>query len=142
MQAEVSVRWLNPGAGVLHWHGRAIPFRAAMIDNAVQVWVRGRTHRFTLVDHQARRGASAQSAVLADLTAPMPGTVLQIKVSAGDQVAAHDPLVVLESMKMEMTLSAPGAGRVVEVLCQEGDLVEMGALLLKLDGETTDVDDS
>jgi biotin carboxyl carrier protein len=53
-------------------------------------------------------------------------------VAQGDTFAAHDPLVVLESMKMEMTLSAPAPGQVTAVRCAPGDLVEMGATLLQL----------
>ncbi|KAB2945072.1 MAG: acetyl-CoA carboxylase biotin carboxyl carrier protein subunit, partial [Phycisphaerae bacterium] len=47
-----------------------------------------------------------------EVKAPMPGTILKILVKPGDVVTAHQPLVVMESMKMEMTLSASGAGRV------------------------------
>jgi acetyl/propionyl-CoA carboxylase alpha subunit len=138
--AELQVQWTGPHAGIMHLHGRVIRFRAALLGASIQVWVAGRTHVFELVEGGTRRGASVSSAVLSELTAPMPGTVLAIKASPGDEVVAHQPLIVLESMKMEMTLSAPGTGKVLDVLCQVGDLVEMGELLLKLDGEQGDAE--
>jgi 3-methylcrotonyl-CoA carboxylase alpha subunit len=66
-----------------------------------------------------------------DLTAPMPGTVLKVLVAPGQRFEAHAPLVVMESMKMEMTLSAPHAGRVGMIECRPGQLVAMGAVLMR-----------
>ena len=67
------------------------------------------------------------------LTAPMPGTVIEVKVSEGDSVEAGQPLIILEAMKMEHTINAPTAGTVAEVLYNAGDLVDDGAELLILD---------
>ena len=67
------------------------------------------------------------------LTAPMPGTVIEVKVAEGDSVEAGQPLIILEAMKMEHTINAPTAGTVAEVMYAAGDLVDDGAELLKLD---------
>ena len=56
----------------------------------------------------------------------IPGTVFKIEVQVGDEVAADDPLIVLESMKMEIPVDAPRAGRVAEILVEEGEAVEEG----------------
>jgi biotin carboxyl carrier protein len=69
----------------------------------------------------------------------MPGTILKVLVTQGDKVAAGQALIVMESMKMEMTLSAPQAGWVSSVACSEGQMVNMGALLATLK-ELTDRD--
>ena len=67
------------------------------------------------------------------LSAPMPATVLAIKVAPGQEVAAGDLLVVLEAMKMEVPIKAPRAGRVKSVACREGELVQPGVPLLELE---------
>jgi biotin carboxyl carrier protein len=67
------------------------------------------------------------------LAAPMPGRVLRVQVSPGDEVAAGQGLVVVEAMKMENELRATRAGRVLEVVVREGQAVETGALLVVLE---------
>ena len=64
--------------------------------------------------------------------APMPGSVLDVKVSVGDQAAEGDVLVVLEAMKMENELTAPQAGTVKQVLVKKGDNVNSGDPLIIL----------
>jgi propionyl-CoA carboxylase alpha chain len=63
------------------------------------------------------------------LVAPMPGVVRQVCVAVGDTVAKGDVLLVLEAMKMETPIRAPGAGKVTELRAGAGDQVEAGALL-------------
>lgn len=67
--------------------------------------------------------------------APLPGTVLEVLVSVGDQVSDGDPLVVLEAMKMEHTIRATGAGTVSELRCEPGARVDAGDVLVVLDGD-------
>ena len=67
----------------------------------------------------------------AKVQAPMPGLVLRVLTQVGAVVAPGDPLIVLESMKMENTLRASGAGTVVEIPVQAGQAVEKGQLLVK-----------
>jgi biotin carboxyl carrier protein len=63
----------------------------------------------------------------------MPGTVLRVNVHDGQEVAAGEPLVVLEAMKMELAVPAPAAGTVTAVLVAAGDLVARGQALVELD---------
>ncbi|HWH19602.1 MAG TPA: biotin carboxylase N-terminal domain-containing protein [Solirubrobacterales bacterium] len=68
----------------------------------------------------------------ASLEAPMPGTVVQLRVQPGTEVSAGETLVVLESMKMEISIAAPRDGSVAAVHIAAGDQVERGATLIEL----------
>jgi biotin carboxyl carrier protein len=65
-----------------------------------------------------------------NVTAPMPGKIVRVLVSAGDAVRDRQPLAVIEAMKMENELRAGRDGTVAEVRGRQGDLVEAGALLI------------
>ncbi len=88
------------------------------------------TSRIALLDPLAHAGEEASEA--GRLTAPMPGKVVAFLVQAGDDVAAGQPLAVLDAMKMEHTVSAPADGVVEELLYAPGDQVAEGAELLRL----------
>ena len=68
-----------------------------------------------------------------DLRAPMPGQVLLVPASVGEQVSAGDPLVVLESMKMELVMTAPVDGRVTELSVAVGDRVAVDQPLARVE---------
>ena len=74
---------------------------------------------------QALSDAGESDTAHGDLRAPMPGQVLLVHAAAGDSVAAGDPLVVLESMKMELVIAAPMAGVVTAVTVAAGDRVAL-----------------
>lgn len=79
-----------------------------------------------------KMGASkSKSRGPASIQAPMPGLVLRVMTEVGALVQSGDPLVVLESMKMENTLRAAGPGQVLEIPVQAGQAVEKGQLLVK-----------
>jgi acetyl-CoA carboxylase biotin carboxyl carrier protein len=65
--------------------------------------------------------------------AHIAGTVWKIEVSVGDTIAEGQTVVILESMKMEMPVESPAAGRVARVLVSSGQAVEEGSPLLELD---------
>ncbi|MBE3931903.1 acetyl/propionyl/methylcrotonyl-CoA carboxylase subunit alpha [Vibrio parahaemolyticus] len=65
-------------------------------------------------------------------TAPLNGVISAVMANKGDKVAAGDPLLVLEAMKMEYTITAPVAATVDEVFYQHGDQVQHGSILLHL----------
>jgi glutaconyl-CoA decarboxylase len=64
------------------------------------------------------------------VTAPMPGTILKVNVTAGQAVKEGDLLVVLEAMKMENEIFAPKAGTIAQVLVNKGSSVDTGAALV------------
>jgi pyruvate carboxylase len=64
--------------------------------------------------------------------APMPGTVVELRVEPGEEVHPGVPLVVLSAMKMEMVVAAPAAGKVARIAVTAGDVLAAGDLLLEL----------
>jgi acetyl/propionyl-CoA carboxylase alpha subunit len=91
-------------------------------------------------EHVARPMLPEPSEALAagSLTAPMPGAVVRVLVSPGDEVAAGQAMVVLEAMKMEHTVAAPVPGTVAAVNVTAGQQVEAGSVLVVVDeGSTT-----
>ncbi|HEY8500096.1 MAG TPA: biotin/lipoyl-containing protein [Clostridia bacterium] len=68
------------------------------------------------------------------ITAPMPGTILDIKVKTGDQVKKGDILLILEAMKMENEIVSPQDGVIASVNTSKGASVNSGDLLLSING--------
>lgn len=75
--------------------------------------------------------AAAPAAVAAGevVKSPMPGNILKIQVSQGQQVKEGDVLIILEAMKMENEIVAPKAGSVAQIIVTKGQVVETGAPL-------------
>ena len=77
--------------------------------------------------------AAAAAAPVADgtqVSAPMPGNILDVKVSVGDTVAEGDLLLILEAMKMENEILAPASGKVAGVQVSKGAAVNSGDVLV------------
>ena len=68
-----------------------------------------------------------------DVRAHITGVVFQIVAGTGSQVAAGDPILILESMKMEIPVEAPRAGVVRELRVAEGQTVQEGDVVATLD---------
>jgi biotin carboxyl carrier protein len=83
-----------------------------------------------LDEARGSRGTAATGPGVKEIVAPMPGRVVKVLVKAGDSVAAHQGLVVVEAMKMENELRAPRSGTVASVRVTEGMSVEANAVLV------------
>ena len=77
-------------------------------------------------------GAGGDFGAKDEISTPMPGKVVKILVNEGDRVESGQPLVIVESMKMENEIKSPTAGEVVAVNFSNGDLVEPGQPIMKL----------
>lgn len=67
-----------------------------------------------------------------EILSPLPGKILSILVSTGERISCDQPLILLESMKMEHKVPCPGEGTIEEVLVKEGQIVEAGSPLLRV----------
>lgn len=68
-----------------------------------------------------------------ELYAPMPGKIMKVMVTEGDEIEAGRPVAILEAMKMENELKAPVGGVVTTVAVREGDSLEKNALILEIE---------
>ena len=114
---------LDDGLTHLAWAVISGETRWVFIDGEVFVFESGRP------SVRRRRASAAQGS----LTAPMPATVRQVVVSPGARVQQGDVLLVLEAMKMELPVRAPGDGTVTTVKCRQGELVQAGQELIELE---------
>jgi 3-methylcrotonyl-CoA carboxylase alpha subunit len=107
-----------------------VRMRASVVpdDGELLIVTPDRSVRLGLID--PIQSAGNIEASVDTVTAPMPGKIVQVLVADGDRVGKSQPLVVLEAMKMEHTLLAPGDGVVGAVHYGVGDTVEEGWELL------------
>ena len=110
---EVSFEPAARGELIVHVNGVAVPL--------------------TVVGGRRRGRSGAADAGSRAVVAPMPGRVVRVLVKPNEAVAARQPLVVVEAMKMENELRAPRGGRVAEVRVSEGSSVEANAVLVVLE---------
>ena len=67
------------------------------------------------------------------ITAPMPGSIIQLMAKAGDEVAEGDVVLILEAMKMENEVCAPRAGKIKAIFVSEGQAVSADAPLFEME---------
>jgi acetyl/propionyl-CoA carboxylase alpha subunit/acetyl-CoA carboxylase carboxyltransferase component len=117
---QVALRSEGQGRGVLELLGRTYRLLHDVTERGLRVEVEGRPHRFgNELAGQVRAGA--------------PAMVVAIRIEAGDEVVAGQPLGRLEAMKMEIGFDAPISGTVKEVAVRAGQQVSAGELLLSIE---------
>lgn len=70
---------------------------------------------------------------MTEVTAPMAGKIMDVKVEVGDTVNEDDELLILEAMKMEMPIVATASGKVKEIRCKKGDAVGADDVLVVIE---------
>ena len=95
-----------------------------------QWWIHFQGRIFVVNMHEP--GSQDSSLSEGSLSAPMPGTILDVLVKAGQRVRKGQTLLVMEAMKMEHRIQAPKAGEVTIVHFEKGDRVDMGQNLVEI----------
>lgn len=100
------------------------------------IWIDGERFEVDALDERRRAieeaTASKTSRRVADLKAPMPGLIVNVRVAEGDTVQAGQGLIVMEAMKMENELRATSAGIIKRIHVVAGRAVEKGSLLIEI----------
>jgi biotin carboxyl carrier protein len=122
---------VKPGVYSVLLDGRSLEARVDPGDKQLFVEIQGRRYEVEAVDPRRgqRRSKGAEREGRQQLTSPMPGKVVRLLVSEGDQVEAGQGLVVVEAMKMQNEMKAPKPGRVVSLSAREGARVAAGEVL-------------
>jgi len=107
-------------------------------DGQFHVMLLGDLFDVSVTDERAHRLAGSSGGFQVEqgeisVRSPMPGLIVAVPVSEGQIVNAGDPLIVLESMKMENEIKAPQAGRVSKINITEGQALETGTELLVIE---------
>ena len=127
---EIAVDACEIGAGVISLLSEGRQRRCVLDGDAVVI--DGRRVPFTVVDPrslQARRASGQGQDGPRAVRAPMPGRVVRVVVSLGQEVALGEPIVVIEAMKMQNELRSPKAGRIARIAVAVGDAVSQGDVL-------------
>lgn len=118
---HVAASTTDDGRLQVHARGLARTYQAARVGPWYHVAGQRRGVAFRAQDPYAFSGEVAGSGN--EITAPMPGKILQVLVTPGDAVSAEQTLVIIEAMKMELSLRSPRDGAVATVSVESGDLV-------------------
>ncbi len=101
-------------------------------NGSTEVVVNGKRFPVAVRDKKRRRGyagAAASSGGRATLSSPMPGKIVRVLLNEGDEVAAHQGVLVVEAMKMQNEVQSPKTGKVAELKVTEGQTVNAGETL-------------
>lgn len=128
--ARVAVRAAGPGAYMAGIDGRQRRLHAVVHGDAVYVQLQGRAWRLEQVDPTLSTAAAAAGAAGAS-QAPMPGVVVSLHTQVGQAVRQGDALLVIESMKLQMTIGAAADGVVTELPFVVGQTFQRGAVLVR-----------
>ena len=127
VEAPATIAAWSPEGLDLEWSGRRIGYAVAAGGDRLHLTGDSETVTVAVLP---RFGAPDRGLAAGGFAAPMPGVIIEVRVTPGEQVAAGSTLVVMEGMKMEHHVSAPCDGTVTEVLVNPGDQVDNGSPLL------------
>lgn len=145
---KLNDEWVNwdivpAGHNAYHvlWNNKSFNIQVVMADTATKQFViRVNGHDYTLEAKDkydlllSKLGmTNLTSTKLSDIKAPMPGLVLQLIATEGQILKKGDKVLILEAMKMENVLKAPGDGVVKAIKVKQGNTVDKGQVLVELE---------
>jgi biotin carboxyl carrier protein len=126
-----TVERLGPGAYRVEHEGRQSIVYVAGEAGDLWAFADGQIYRERLHHGPLKDGPPKGGHYL--LNAPMPATIIKVLVAPGQTVRGGDTLVIVEAMKMELPIRAPGDATVKTVNCREGELVQPDRTLVELE---------
>jgi biotin carboxyl carrier protein len=129
--APIQVRKSAAGSFIGTLDGRTERLRAVAHGDTIYVQLRGRSVKVNRVD-PTRASATGAAGGAGASHAPMPGVVVSVLVAVGQQAKKGDALLVIESMKLQMTISATLDGEVAELPLAVGQTFQRNDMLVRL----------
>ena len=106
-------------------------------DNTVKLYNNGKEYSFEFLDEKAIRRLSSTGSLNAAgpiiINSPMPGKIVKLLKSLGDEVKEGEAIMIMEAMKMENEMKAPYDGIINKIFVKEGDTLETGAKLFGIE---------
>lgn len=117
--------------------GKSYGLRMQPLDDCYRVQIGGELHDVEIMDERTHRMAGLRGALGGQsgdviMKAPMPGVIVEVPVSEGDEIAKGDTVIVLESMKMHNEFKAPRDGRIHSIRVEKGQPIEKNAVMLTI----------
>lgn len=129
---DVALKLERDDSGTVHVDGSSHPLVMMTRGDTVWLHIDGAAHHVVLHDavhHHAGEGGAAADDII---RAPMPGAVIAVHVESGSLVSANDPLMIIESMKLETVIKAQRDGIVEIVGFSAGQSFDRDAVLIQL----------
>ncbi len=136
---DLDVRKVEPGIYSLLYQGRSYEMHITEISkkNEYNVQVNGHAWDIQIVDAEVRfqrnRGNGKMENGMNHISSPMPGKVVRIPVSVGDEVEEGQTLIIISAMKMESEYKSPRVAKIKEILTKEGATIDGNQTLITLE---------
>ena len=123
----VSISWISPAHLSILLDGKSYNVEVERFGKKYQVTTRGEIYEFAVTDErEVVTTEKLQAGGRLVVTAPMPGLVVEIMCSDGEQVEAGQGILVLEAMKMQNEITAPASGIITGIPVESGASVNLG----------------
>jgi biotin carboxyl carrier protein len=128
---SLEAKEVRPGLYWFSWNGQSVEAAVIPSDEGYTVSILGGQVSVELLDARKalRRAAHADHDGVAEVRAPMPGKIVRVLVVEGAEIEEHQPVVVMEAMKMQNEIRSPKRGKIRRLEVKEGDTVNGAALI-------------